>query len=262
MKNNGANRWIDQLIIVKTLVGTGISFFVFMFWGFCLGAILFPIVRLVNPKSATNLFVNHVRFAWRFFAKVIVITGAVKDISVVGAKNLPTDSPCLLIGNHLTLIDIVVLGAQISNFNCVVKMSLWNHFFLGAVIKACDFIPNKGGEEFIERSRRGFENNRPLIIFPQGERTKPNEPIEFQRGAAQIAVRTGVPIVPFLVRCEPQITAKGVPWYRVSPSARLSIQIKEPLEVPQKIHSETSIPKKVRALNHYLEAYFEAELKQ
>ena len=247
---------------LRTVTGTGISFIIFMAWGFLLGVVLFPAVRLFHGARARKIFHRQVRLSWQIFNFVMQITGAFSSIKVTGQENIPKDRPCLLIGNHLTLIDIVALGARVPDFNCVVKMGLWNHPFFGAVVKACDFIPNVASVEFIEKCRTSFNENRPLIIFPQGERTLPEVPIKFQRGAAQIAVRTGVDIsvVPVIFQCTPLTLAKKMRWYQSPPSPRLTIHIQPPLPAPTALNDDEPIPLKVRELTKHWEDYFEREI--
>lgn len=261
MMQKGNPGWRYSFQRARTVVGTGISFVFFMGWGFLLGVVLFPAIRLFKGAKARTVFHGQMRLAWRFFIGVMRVTGSFGSIRVEGVENLPQGKPCLLIANHLTLVDIVVLGARVPDFNCVVKMSLWNHVFFGTVVKACDFIPNLGSEGFIEQCKRGFSENRPLIIFPQGERTLPHVPMKFQRGAAQIAVRTGVAVHPVIFNCNPVTLTKGTPWYKVPASPKLSVRIEPELSLPPEVSNVSSIPQKVRAVTKYWEEYFTAAFK-
>ncbi|MBN2527365.1 MAG: 1-acyl-sn-glycerol-3-phosphate acyltransferase [Deltaproteobacteria bacterium] len=245
-----------------TATGTGLSFVIFMIWGFLLGVVLFPSIRLFKGKRARKAFHRQVRISWRSFIEIMKITQAFKSIEVTGLENLPANRPCLLIANHLTLVDIVVLGAHVPDFNCVVKMGLWNHPFFGSVVRACDFIPNVASEAFIEQCQNGFSQNRPLIIFPQGSRYMPDVPIKFQRGAAQVAVRTGVDVHPVIYTCSPVTLAKGMPWYKVPPSPKLRIEIQPALPPPGDFDTSAPIPKQVRQLNAWWEQYFKAEIEK
>ncbi|MBN2342641.1 MAG: 1-acyl-sn-glycerol-3-phosphate acyltransferase [Deltaproteobacteria bacterium] len=251
--------WFKRLV---TVGGTGVSFVIFMVWGFLLGVVLFPVIRIFKGHRARSIFHGQVRLAWRVFIRIMQLTGGFRSIRVEGVHHLPKDKPSLLICNHLTLIDIVVLGAYVRDFNCVVKMGLWNHPFFGSVVKACDFIPNQASEEFLSECKRSFAEKRPLIVFPQGERCPPDAPVTFQRGAAQIAVRvgSGVPIHPVIYRCEPLSLAKGMPWYKVPPMPRLTVTIQPELPIPQNVLDDTVIPLKVRKLTAFWEQYFEQQI--
>jgi 1-acyl-sn-glycerol-3-phosphate acyltransferase len=251
---------MNQVKRAISVTGTGISFVIFMLWGFFLGVLLFPVLRFIEGKRARAAFHRHMRFTWRIFTAIMQLTGGFRSIRVTGLENLPRNRPYLLIGNHLTLVDIVVLGARVPDFNCVVKMSLWNHPFFGAVVKACNFIPNMASDVFIEQCQKGFDENRPLIIFPQGSRTPPDEPLKFQRGAAQVAVRTGVDVYPALINCQPVTLARGMPWYRVPAFPRLHIEIQPALVPPDDFDTNAPTPRQVRQLNQWWEQYFRKQL--
>ena len=64
-----------------------------------------------------------------------------------------------------------------------------------------------------ERIARGDN----FLIFPQGTRVPagvPRRPL--RRGAAQIALHTGAPILPVSITCDPPVLAKGQPWYQLA----------------------------------------------
>ena len=48
-----------------------------------------------------------------------------------------------------------------------------------------------------------LRSGRPLLIFPEGTRTVPGLPLDFQRGAAYIALRSYLPVLPVLIDCNP-----------------------------------------------------------
>ena len=241
------------------VLSTAVSFTVFMIWGSSLGVIFFPVLKLFikNRVSRRKFFIHHMGWVWRVFIRMMEILRAFKKIEIKGLENFEQNRASLVIANHLTLVDIVAFGSKIENFNCVVKESLWKQPFFGSVVKACDFIPNTGGEEFIELCKRGFKEERPLVIFPQGSRTAPDMPITFQRGVSQIAARIDVPIVPVIITSTPLTLFKGVPWYKVPAKAPvLTLDIQKPLKIPGEIASIESMPKKVRAINRFLEDYY------
>ncbi|MBN2718661.1 MAG: 1-acyl-sn-glycerol-3-phosphate acyltransferase [Deltaproteobacteria bacterium] len=244
------------ILRLRTMIGAGISVAVFMVWGFLLGAVLFPMVRLMSRRRARRIFHGQVRLSWRIFCRIMEIIGAFSKIRVTGLHHIPEGRACMLVCNHLTLVDIVALGSQVPNFNCVIRMNLWRHPFFGSVVRACDFIPNVGSDAFIEQCKQSFEERRPLIIFPQGERTRPEMPLKFQRGAAQIAVRLDVDVLPVIIDCTPLTMAKGMHWYNSPASPVLTLSIQPPLAVPKIITSDMPTPLKVRALTRYWEEYY------
>ena len=100
------------------------------------------------------------------------------------------------------------------------------------------------------------------MIFPEGTRTEKDEVLnEFQRGAANIALRANVPIRPVLMTCSPSTLTKNEKWYHI-PSEPFHVKIKvlDAFNI-QDVLEDTSInPKNVRLLNHYFHQFFYQEL--
>ena len=103
-----------------------------------------------------------------------------------------------------------------------------------------------------------------LLIFPEGARTAKGELLnEFQRGAANIAIRANVPIRPVLITCTPSTLTKNEKWYHV-PSQPFHIHVKvlDAIQVDDLLDDVTVNPKNVRHLNHQLHQIFNQELSK
>lgn len=68
---------------------------------------------------------------------------------------------------------------------------------------------------FIEKCREALLAGYNLIIFPEGTRSVPGQPLRFQRGFAHIAFASGAAVRPILITCEPPTLIKGQPCYRI-----------------------------------------------
>jgi 1-acyl-sn-glycerol-3-phosphate acyltransferase len=192
---------------------------------------------------------------------MMVFIKAFGKIEFEGVEHLNPLRASLIVGNHPTLVDIVAIGSKIPYFNCIVKTELFNHKFFGSILRHCEFVPNVGGQEFIEFCKRGFKDNRPLVIFPEGTRTVQGKSVSFQRGAAQIAIRTGVPIVPVVITSNPPTLMKGNPWYKVPAKApHLKVRFMPDLVLPDSVFKSSQISLQVRELTRYMEDFFKKEL--
>ena len=241
-----------SLLLVYTL---------FMGLALILGAIVFTSISLVvrDKDRKTEIFVSLIQNIWSHFVNLLIFLKLYEEITVKGVENVYSSSKnTLIIANHPSLIDVVVIGANIKNFNCVVKSSIYNHPFLGMVVRTCNFIPNSGGEEFIARCKEGFKHNRPLIIFPQGTRTISNKNIKFKRGAANIVARIeDVAIIPTYIETNPPFFSKEKPWYhipKVLPKMRVTFG--KQLIIPQEILKEPIATQRVKLINKFLEEHY------
>ncbi len=233
---------------------------IFMSSSLIVGFSIFGLIRIVipNQEKRSRAFTKIVQMMWMQFLKLLQFCQIYESIEVNGIEKLKhLDSP-LLVSNHVSLIDIVALGAHIPHFNCVVKASLYNQPFFGAIVRACKFIPNSGAEEFIVSCRESFDSKRPLVIFPQGTRTSPNEKLKFKRGAANIIARIeDITVVPVTIEANPPIFTKELKWYEVPKELpRLSISIGDPLDFHEDISDEVVITKRVQLINRFLEKLY------
>lgn len=130
----------------------------------------------------------------------------------------------LILANHPTLIDVVFLIALVRNADCVVKSTLASNPFTRGPVRSTAYICNNSGADLLQSCMDSLAASGNLIIFPEGTRTRPGEPLRMQRGAAQIATRAVQDITPVTIRCTPLGLTKGQPWWQVA-SRRLHFDI-------------------------------------
>jgi 1-acyl-sn-glycerol-3-phosphate acyltransferase len=200
------------------LVATGVSFAVFAVCSVLASAALFPVLALVAADRVRRRrwarAVNRVSF--RALLRFMTLAGvATFDIDREGLARLGADGGGMVVANHPTFLDVVVLLAYIEQANCVVKHSLWRNPFLAAPMRVAGYIPNLNPEQVLRDCAQALARNETLIVFPEATRSVPGEALRLQRGAANIALAadTWLKIVHF--ECEPVLLAGGMPWYRV-----------------------------------------------
>ncbi len=232
-------------------------YILFMTLSLFVGSALFTAIRLFiwNKEKRGTIYLFVVQQLWSSYLKVLQFFQIYESITIEGAEKLEQVQSPLVISNHISLIDIVALGANIPHFNCVVKSSLYNQAFLGLIVRACQFIPNSGGEEFISSCKDNFASGRPLVLFPQGTRTNSNEKIKFQRGAANIVARIdNVTVVPVFIKTDSPVFTKDLPWYHLPKQvSHLQVTFGDPLLIPDEIQQEPIITKRVKKINQFLE---------
>jgi 1-acyl-sn-glycerol-3-phosphate acyltransferase len=144
-------------------------------------------------------------------------------LSVTGAfrSNLEVLHPLraargeILIANHPTLLDAIMLFSELPQAFCLVKGSLLRNPLIAPLAQVAGFVGNEapGGivEECVTRLKRG----ETLIIFPEGTRTVEDPINPLQPGFALIARRSGAPVQTILIRSKRQFLSKRVPFLRV-----------------------------------------------
>jgi 1-acyl-sn-glycerol-3-phosphate acyltransferase len=194
---------------------TGLSFFLFGLGGVLLGAIVVPLLLIVpGGRAARQRRVRRmIRLAFRFFIGFMNRTGAI-SYAFEGAERLGRPGQ-LIIANHPSLIDIVLLLAFTPGTGCVVKRAAWRNPSMVVAVAGAGYVPNAPTDRMIERASALLESGESLIMFPEGTRTVPGRAAFFHRGAASVAVRAARCVTPVFIRVEPPHLSKAVPWYRV-----------------------------------------------
>jgi 1-acyl-sn-glycerol-3-phosphate acyltransferase len=130
------------------------------------------------------------------------------------------------------------------------------------VVRVADFINNdQDVNKLIENCKRTLEEGYNLVIFPEGTRTVPNQPIKLQRGAANIAVRCQQDLLPVIIDCHPTTLTKQEKWYQIpSRRAKFSMRAVEEIKVTPFINNEKSESIAARRLTEHIKQVFVEEL--
>ena len=122
-------------------------------------------------------------------------------VKIEGIENVPKDKPCVICGNHVHAMDApALLAATNRKIRFMAKQELWKSVgfrFMAFVFKV---FPVKRGQRDGEAIKTAFtilKNNEILGMYPEGTRNGIERGIKPKNGAVNIAIRAGVPIVPF-----------------------------------------------------------------
>ena len=144
-------------------------------------------------------------FWFRFFYAIAwVIFAIVHPRKVIGWENIPQDA-CIICGNHTRYSDpiFIVLSMGRPNHPYIMgKAELLKIPVLGWILKKVGMIPvdrGKADVKAIKECMRVLKDGKKLLLFPEGTRVKEGEAQDAKNGAAMLAARTGVPIVPVYV---------------------------------------------------------------
>lgn len=242
------------------LVATCLSFALFGLGQLGLGILVFPLVRLwpggrtAYQRRARTLLRHSFRlFIW-FMRSVGVLT-----YEFHGAERLGMPGQ-LIIANHPSLIDVVFLLGFVPGANCVVKRALWRNPFTMFAVSGASYVSNLPTDEMVKGAEAALRARQCVVVFPEGTRTRPGQPLSFHRGAANLAVRASSAVTPVYIRVQPPALTKAAPWYRI-PLTRphFSLRVGEDIAVAP-FRQMGSVPAGSRAFNSELLAAFTGEL--
>jgi 1-acyl-sn-glycerol-3-phosphate acyltransferase len=207
------------------VVGTGLAFGAFGVGGVLLAVTLFPLARRLpgTPQERALRPQRLIRHAFRVFVGLMRGLGLIR-VSTRGLERLGEPGPRLVVANHPTLIDVVLLVAHMPQADCVVKREAWSNPFLRVVVDGVGYVPNDAGNALIEACVERLRAGRTLLLFPEGTRSPRGGLGVFHRGAAHIALRARCEILPVVIRCTPPTLGRGEPWYKV-PERRVEFDL-------------------------------------
>jgi 1-acyl-sn-glycerol-3-phosphate acyltransferase len=137
----------------------------------------------------------------RFWARSLVfVTGC--SLTVRGGENLRKHPVAVYASNHTSYMDTpVVFAALPFQFRILAKKELWPIAFIGWYLDRSGQIPIDTRNPRATLSSLGvgvkaLRSGMPLFVFPEGGRTPNGELQNFLSGAAYLAIRAQVPLVP------------------------------------------------------------------
>jgi 1-acyl-sn-glycerol-3-phosphate acyltransferase len=127
---------------------------------------------------------------------------SLSPVRLLHRENLLAGRPAVYAANHLSYYDTPVLFAKLPfQFRILAKQSLWKTPFIGWYLNRSGQVPIElnSGRSAIAGLLRGVKTLQaglPLLLFPEGGRAANGETTPFQSGAAFMAIKAQVPLVP------------------------------------------------------------------
>jgi len=228
--------------------------------GLVLGHLFFPALALfVRDPSVRE---GKARAAIRSLFKVTLAMAQRLDVlrlKAVGLERLDRGG-LLIIANHPSLIDTVILMSRVRNADCIVKGALWRNPFTGPAVRAAGYARNEDGYAVIDACIASLHTGSNLIIFPEGTRTPADGAIRLRRGAANIAVRGGCNVTPVSIHCTPRVLGKNAKWWRMPRHPiQFTLEVHPDIDIASFIVGAPSEIIAARRLTAHLQDYFTME---
>ena len=244
------------------IFATGLSFAIFGVGGVLLTIFLAPALVLTRDRSLRRRFGKKLlKKAFKSFLWGMQFLG-VMDLKIQHIDKLKPGGR-LVLANHPSLIDAVILISLIDNPNGIIKSSLFDNPSMYGLAKIAGLMRNVEGTELIRKSIESISSGDNLIIFPEGTRTRVLGQVAFKPGAAYIAIKGGFNITPVLITTSEPVLRKDHSWYKV-PSKKpvFTVSVMEEIEVASKIKADADLVLASEELTEFLEEYYSYELKE
>ncbi len=162
--------------------------FIIMVLGLLTFAMTIYVLRLLPDVSARFIL-------WLF-------THSLYRIRVVGLDNIPRHGPALLVSNHVSFVDAILLGASMPRFIRFMLHreyydSRWFNWFF-RLMKSIPVVPTsrRGIVESLRRARAELEAGEVVCIFAEGAISRTGHLLPFRRGFEKIVEGSNIPIIP------------------------------------------------------------------
>lgn len=242
-------------------LAAGFCFLVFGCGAVVVGSLVLPAVRLIerDPERRQRTSRAVIRGGMRAFWRTMLVLRLFR-CRVHGAAHLAAER-ILVVANHPTLIDAVLLLSLVENASVVAKPSLAANLLTGPAVRAAGYIVNAEGPALVAEAAGEFARGGRLLLFPETTRTPPGGPIRLQRGAANIAVRTGCRVVAVTIRVSNPLLYKGAAWHAMPLELpRFDIDVRAPFEVAEVVAANDSLALAARDLNDRLQQLYDTEI--
>ena len=214
------------------IVGAGILYAVYVWTVFWLVAPLTWLLTAATPRPAWAWAIGHA--AARLFLK---LSGT--PLVVRGLENLPRDTSSVLVANHASYLDGMILVAALpAPYSFVAKRELREQWVAGVYLRrlGAEFVERFATQQSAEDATRmagAAAKGRPLVFFPEGTFTRMPGLLPFHLGAFAAAARARVPVVPVAIRGSRSLLRAGQ-WFprRGALLVTIADPILPPLDIP------------------------------
>jgi len=172
-------------------------------------------------------------------------------LHIEGRDRLPWRGPAVLVANHQSLGDILVLFGLFRPFKWVSKQSVFQIPFIGWNMWLNGYVGLvRGDRESVARMFQACEwwldRGVPVLLFPEGTRSPDGEVKAFKDGAFQLAVKKGCPLVPIALAG----TARTLPkhGFVLRGRANCRVQVLEAIDPARFAGDVPALRDRVRAL--------------
>ena len=211
---------MSVLVKIKAAVRGAVSLVLFTLFGIG-GLIISPIMMVLGRPDRS---MRVVRSVWRPLLWLFEVTRLIK----VERGNLGAYSGSIIVANHPSLIDVVIIAVLVPRTLYVAKHALLKNPFMAAIVRNSS-LPDD--ERLPDAAAQYLEKGWNVLVFPEGTRSpRPGEVREFHRGAAQLALRTGAKVVCVGIGMTRRILSKHQPpWDMGTERVVYSFRADEPV---------------------------------
>ena len=197
-----ANNILNAIFMVTSAV---LAIVLIKFAGFDVPKLILTI-GILNALVAAYIYTLTPEFLLRFICWILI--SFVYRLRVKGLENIPDKGPVIVVANHVSYVDALVITAACRRpIQFVMDHAIFKTPVLAWVFRQMKAIPIASAkddpammEKAFERVKQALAEGEVVCIFPEGKLTKDGEMNPFRPGIERIVAQTGAPVVPLALR--------------------------------------------------------------
>lgn len=198
-----------------------------------------------------------------FWGMLFIWINPFLKVKITGKEKINPKVTYVMVSNHQSLLDIIVVYSLFSHFKWVAKKELFNVPILGWTMRMNKYVSvdrgNKGSHlKMMTKCENYLKTGSSIMIFPEGTRSETGEIQNFKDGAFIMAQVTTAPILPIII----DGTASAIPknHYFFRKLTLIQIKILDPIDVSQ--HRNLSVKELNRMVRDVMaNAFNEMQMK-
>lgn len=238
---------------ITSIVRTALSFACFIF-GCIMLVVARWICRIPWASESRRKFAFHKLIRFSCWLVINIMVNIRKK--VVGKDNIDFNKPSVIISNHHSFMDILLL--LMSNPRVVMVTNDWvyNSPLFGKSVQYADFIPaSKGLENQLEKIEKIINEGYSIIVYPEGTRSRTAELGRFHKGAFFLAEHFKLDIQPVLLHGTSFAMTRGDDFYLKKTEITLKF-------LPRIGHEDADFGSGYREKTKQISKYFKKEYKK
>jgi 1-acyl-sn-glycerol-3-phosphate acyltransferase len=161
----------------------------------------------------------------------------------------------IIVANHPSLLDVVMLLSLVPNADCIVNAYLKRNIIVKGVVRQMYILGSLDFDSILHACSESLGKGNCLIVFPEGTRTPRSGKVVIRKGAARIALACGCDIVPVHIGGTDKFgLGKKDPWTGFNPRERYVYRLDMGTEIKVDKYHKLSMPKAVRVLSREIGA--------
>jgi len=183
------------------------KFYSLLFWAFLTlsSILLFPVAVLVFavtlPFDRRQVVLHQFTSFW---ASLYTWLNPIWPVTIEGREKLDSSRAVVMVANHLSLLDILVLFRLFTHFKWVSKIENFRIPCIGWNMRLNRYIKLRRGDkesvlQMMKACEKTLSAGNSIMMFPEGTRSPTGQMRSFKTGAFELAKRTDLPIQPILL---------------------------------------------------------------